>query len=47
MDFINGEALGYNYDIMPPPASNPLTNCEIEELLIWVDNNFPYDETGR
>ncbi len=49
VDFINGEAAdyGYSYDVMPPPASNPLTNCEIEEILMWVNNDMPYDENGR
>ena len=49
VDFINGEAdiNLYDYEIMPPPHVTSLTDCEKEELLIWVDNNFPYDETGR
>jgi len=49
VDFINGQASidFYDYSIMPPPHVTPLTDCEKEELLIWVDNNFPYDETGR
>ena len=47
VDFINGEATGFNYNIMPPPASNPLTNCETEEILMWINNDMPYDENGR
>ena len=50
INYLNGDGIALNnsnYDYMPPPGSTPLTNCETEEFLIWVDNNFPYDETNR
>ena len=31
--FINGNATGYSYQIMPPPGSEPLTNCEKLEIF--------------
>ena len=39
--FINGNATGYSYQIMPPPGSEPLTNCEKLEILNWIDNDYP------
>ena len=47
VDFINGEATGYDYEMMPPPGSTPLTNCETEEILTWINNEMPYDENSR
>ena len=32
---------------MPPAGSPQLTDCEITQISIWVNNNFPYDEGGR
>ena len=40
MDFINGEAVGYAYNIMPPPGAMQLTNCEKEEIKLWVLNGM-------
>ena len=40
MDFINGEAAGYAYNIMPPPGAMQLTNCEKEEIKLWVLNGM-------
>ena len=39
-NFINGTANNYSYNIMPPPGSTPLTNCEKVELLTWIENGM-------
>ena len=39
-NFINGNANNYSYNIMPPPGSTPLTDCEKLELLIWIENGM-------
>ena len=39
-NFINGNANNYSYNIMPPPGSTPLTDCEKVELLIWIENGM-------
>ena len=38
--FINGNAVGYSYNVMPPPGYDPLTICEIEELKLWIENGM-------
>ena len=41
LDFINGNAIGYAYNIMPPPGEIQLTNCEKEEIKLWISNGMP------
>jgi len=40
IDFINGNAVGYAYNIMPPPGALQLTNCEKEEIKLWILNGM-------
>lgn len=46
-DFINGVAEGFSYQIMPPLGTNPLTDCEKEKILNWINNDFLFDENNR
>ena len=46
-NFITGSAVGYSYSVMPPPGSEPLTSCEEEKILNWINNNYPFDENNR
>mgnify|MGYP001163851000 FL=1 len=32
---------------MPPAGSPQLTDCEMAQISSWVNNNFPYNESGR
>ena len=45
IDF-NEHVLG-SHSSMPPVGSIQLTECEKTQIEIWVNNKFPYDETGR
>ena len=50
INYLNGDGIALNnsnYNYMPPPGATPLTNCETEEILMWINNNMPYDENGR
>ena len=46
-DFVNGVAVGFSYQIMPPNGSNPLTDCEKDKILNWINNGFSFNEKNR